>query len=324
VWLLNGEEDQDELDRRIAAVCQRFGISQVDLGGRLFVQSVRKHPLRVATMVKNIATPNPVVLDHMRTFIDKNHIDVFMVDPLVSFHGAAENDNGQMDVVIKEAFGGIAETTRSAGELFHHPGKPKPGAPETVVEDARGASAIINAVRCARVMNFMTTEFAKQHGIDEEHRRLHVQIANGKANAGPTGSARWIKLEVENLANGDSVACATNWKPTDPFSGVTTADMLRCRNVAQAGAYRADSQAKDWFGYAVAKVLGIDVTYDGYNDPKDVARIKEILSIWFKNKVLAKERRQDEGRKEREYVIPGPWKPEPPSPTHDPNEEPLS
>ena len=41
VWLLNGEEDQDELDRRVAAVCQRYRVTQTDLGGRLFVQSVR-------------------------------------------------------------------------------------------------------------------------------------------------------------------------------------------------------------------------------------------------------------------------------------------
>jgi hypothetical protein len=236
-----------------------------------------------------------------------------MIDPLVSFHSVPENDNTAMDVVIKEAFGGIAEATRSAGELFHHPGKPKPGAPETVVEDARGASAIINAVRCARVMNFMTTDVATKLGIAEEQRRLHIQIANGKANAGPTGSARWIKLEVEILANGDSVACSTNWKPPNPFLGITPADMMRCRNVVRGGAYRADSQAKNWVGYAVAETLGIDVTYGGKNDPQDVARIKEILRTWFKNNVLAKEMRQDECRRDREFVVPGTWKPEPKS-----------
>ena len=37
VWVCNGEEEQDELDRRVAAACQRYGISKADLGGRLFV-----------------------------------------------------------------------------------------------------------------------------------------------------------------------------------------------------------------------------------------------------------------------------------------------
>ena len=37
VGCLNAEEEQDELDRRTAAICQRYNVSQADLGGRLFV-----------------------------------------------------------------------------------------------------------------------------------------------------------------------------------------------------------------------------------------------------------------------------------------------
>jgi AAA domain len=50
VLCLNAEEDQDELDRRVAAVCQRYDVSRADLGGRLFVKSVRDEPLRLATL----------------------------------------------------------------------------------------------------------------------------------------------------------------------------------------------------------------------------------------------------------------------------------
>src|SRR5262245_16988420 len=56
VWVLNAEEDQDELDRRFAAVCQLYKVSQADLGGRLFVQSIRKNPWRLATVVKSVPT----------------------------------------------------------------------------------------------------------------------------------------------------------------------------------------------------------------------------------------------------------------------------
>ena len=50
VWALNGEEDQDELDRRLAAICQHYNITEADLGGRLFAQSVRDKPLRIASL----------------------------------------------------------------------------------------------------------------------------------------------------------------------------------------------------------------------------------------------------------------------------------
>jgi hypothetical protein len=44
VVYLNAEEDQDELDRRVAAICKRYGVTETDLGGRLVVKSVRCKP----------------------------------------------------------------------------------------------------------------------------------------------------------------------------------------------------------------------------------------------------------------------------------------
>jgi hypothetical protein len=313
VLMLNGEEEQDELDRRIAAVCQHFQISKADLGDRLFAISVRARPPKLATMVKGNPVVNTAAVEAITARMLADRIDVLMIDPLVSFHRVPENFNLEMDVVLKEACGAIAIATGAAVEVFHHIGKPKPGAAEASIDDARGASAIVAAVRSARVMNFMTPDVAAKLGIPEDQRKLHIQIVNGKANAGPTGRGKWIKLEVEHLPNGDAVACGTSWKPSDPFLGITTADMMRCRNVMQGAAYRLNSQAQDWVGYAIAEALGIDVTFDGDNDPKDVARLKEILRTWFKNKVLAKEPREDKHRNKRDFVIPGPWKPEPQS-----------
>jgi hypothetical protein len=172
VWICNGEEDQDELDRRVAAACQRYGIGKADLGGRLFVQSVRDDPLRIATLVNNRPVVDETVKNYMTDFISANAIDVFMIDPLVSFHGVMENDNNHMDVVVK-GYGAIANRTNSAGKLFHHPGKPRPGQAETTVEDSRGASAVIWAVRSARVFNFMTPEEAATL-LDETMNTLHA------------------------------------------------------------------------------------------------------------------------------------------------------
>jgi hypothetical protein len=93
---------------------------------------------------------------------------------------------------------------------------------------------------------------------------------------------------------------------TDPFLGVTTADARRCRNAVQGGAYRLSSQSRDWVGFFIADQLKINVAHGGRNDPKDLARIKQILGAWLQNGVLATEKRRDESRKERDFVIPGP------------------
>jgi hypothetical protein len=183
VWMLNGEEVQDEIDRRICAILQQHKMTVADLGRRLWARSVRDNPMRIARGAAIVSD----VVDQMVTFIRRNEIDVFMIDPLVSFHDVPENDNSAMDKVIKQGFGAVAGKTNSAGELFHQPGKPKPGQPETTVEDGRGASAILWAVRSARVLNFMTTAEANQFGVPEEERRRHIRISKGKANMGPVG-----------------------------------------------------------------------------------------------------------------------------------------
>src|SRR5262245_57900978 len=177
--------------RRVAAICQHYNITEAACGGRLFVQTVRDKPTRFAALVRNVPALDRDVLDQFEAEIREKRIDVFGIDPLISFHSLLENDNGHMDLLLKEGLGGVASRTDSAGEVFHHPGKPKPGQAETTVEDARGASAIVWAVRSARVLNFMTTEEATKLGIAEDDRRLHVRVANGKANAGPLGKASW-------------------------------------------------------------------------------------------------------------------------------------
>jgi len=307
VWGLNAEEDQDELDRRVAAICKLYNVTEADCGGRLFVQSVQEKPIRFAGLVKGVPALDRDALDQFEREIKKKKIDVFGLDPWVSFHSLNESDNGHMDLVLKDGLKAVASRTETAGEIFHHPGKPKPGQVENTVEDARGASAIIWAVRSARVLNFMIPVEATKLGIAEDDRRLHVRISNGKANMGPLGKASWFKLEVENLPNGDEIACASPWKPPDPFHGVSTANMHKCRTLARSGAYRADSRSPDWVGYMVAEVLKINISPGADNKPEELARIKQILKKWFKNKVLKTESREDENRHKREFVVPGPW-----------------
>jgi AAA domain len=305
VLCLNGEEDPDELDRRVAAICQRYDVIEADLGGRLFVKSIRDRPLRLATLVRGVPTLNRPALEALAALIERKKADVFMLDPWVSFHAVNESSNMDMDLVIKEGLGSIASKTKSAGEIFHHPGKPKPGQAETTVEDARGASAIIWAVRSARVFNFMAPDEAAKFGIAEDDRRRHIRINNGKANMGPLGKAEWVKIEVENLPNGDEVACSSRWSPPNPFDGVSTTDMATGAQLAATRALRADSRSPAWFGYALADLLHIPVSYGADNNPKDLARLNTIIKTWLKNKVLQIEARTDDTRRERKFVVPG-------------------
>ena len=323
VWILNGEEDQDELDRRVAATCLHYDVSTEDLGSRLFVQSVRDTPLRIAAVVNNRPTIDQSAKAYLTNAIKANtEVDVFIVDPLVSFHSVQENDNGHMDVVIKEGFGAVANQTNAACELLHHPGKPKPGQADTTVEDGRGASAVIWAVRSARVLNFMSEDEARKLGLGDEERRLHVRIANGKANMGPLGRAKWMRLQVQKLPNGDLVAVASPWSPPNPFDGITASDMELARRLAATGEYRQDSRSPKWIGYALAEHLQMSLSHHGDNEPKDMARLNSIIKTWMKNKVLDIEERKDADGKTRKFVVLGSF--EEPAPAHPEDDEAMN
>jgi RecA-family ATPase len=253
-------------------------------------------------MKSGVAVIDGVVVQQMIELIKRNKIDVFMVDPLVSFHSVRENDNSDMDLVIKQGFGAVASKTNCACEVYQHPGKPKPGQAETTVDDARGASAILWAVRSARVLNYMTPTDATEFGIPENECRRHIRISNGKANMGPVGNATWMKIEVEKLPNGDDVACVTSWKPPNAFDGITKADTEAAQKLAQGGAYRADAQADDWFGYALGEQLGLDPR----KNKADKAKLKAMIKKWRQTRVLDTELRKDENRKDKEFIVPGP------------------
>ncbi|SIO50095.1 hypothetical protein SAMN05443247_06631 [Bradyrhizobium erythrophlei] len=306
---LNGEEVQDELDRRVAAICQHFGIKPDDCGGRLWVRSTRDKPIRVAVRgPRGDAMVQGAVVTALTDWCNQRQIDAIGIDPLISFHAVREGDNGDMDLVCKEAFGAIAGKTRAV-DLVHHPRKLAPGESNATVDDARGASAVLAAVRLARVFNFMNTAEASQLGIAEDDRRLHVRIENGKNNPGPIGKAHWVCIEVENLANGDQVACSSSWTPPNPFDGVSVDDLKLVQKLVQTGAFRADSRSPDWLGWWMAEnlpMLNIKTRYrDQPRNKAEVARLNSILKIWLKNNALEIETRHDDKRRQRDFFVAG-------------------
>lgn len=309
VAYINGEENQDELDRRFAAICQRYELKPEDYQGRIWIISTRDNPLRLAIAGKG---GNGVIAEDVVSAIevwaDNNGLDALIFDPVVSFHRVRENDPGDMDLLYKEGFGRIAGKKRAV-DLAIHPRKPSAGSNITTIDDLRGTAAQEGAIRVARIFNFMTTAEADQLGIDEDTRRLHVRIDGGKNNPGPIAKARWVKIETENLPNGDTVAVATPWSPPNPFDGVTTNQMHECRKVAQGGAFRADAQSPDWFGYAVAKVLDIDISDENKkHNRKGRAKVSQVIKTWMKNEVFEIEEREDASRKKRKFVVLGKWR----------------
>ena len=162
-----------------------------------------------------------------------------------------ENDNNAIDIVAK-TWTMIADVTNTAIDLAHHTRKTY-GA-EVTVEDSRGASALLNAVRPARVINAMTEDEALKGGIADGRKR-YFKVTDGKNNlALPLDKLDWFRSESVFLGNGDpsdpsdkgdNVGVVTVWEWPDAMAGVSDVDIAKVKEAIRAGEWRKDPRARN-------------------------------------------------------------------------------
>jgi hypothetical protein len=84
---------------------------------------------------------------------------------------------------------------------------------EFSADDARGASAIRDAVRSMRILNHMSRPDAELAGIEAFNRVSYFRIDRGKGNyTPPARNATWCRFENVELANGDEVGVVVPWE----------------------------------------------------------------------------------------------------------------
>jgi hypothetical protein len=312
VWLWNLEDDREELSRIIQAACKHWSISAADLDGRLFVDSALDGAiLKLATSTGSagLVINRPLVAaltDEMKA----RGIDYLHVDPFVSSHAANESDNMEIDAIAKE-WALVAKNADAAVGVAHHVSKA--GAAEATALSARGAVALVNACRSVLTLNRMSEEEAKRWGIEEERRRRFFRVYDDKNNrAPPSDKSDWFTMasvslgnDVSQIAdNSDSMGVVVPWSPPDAFEGVTADHLLSVQRLVDGGTYRADAQAKDWVGKAVAEVFGLSAES---SVKADRARINSMLGTWFANGALIKVEGRDGKSNARTFVEVGTW-----------------
>jgi RecA-family ATPase len=210
IWYHNGEDPRDEINRRLAAICQHYKISQEELQGYLWTTSGTEFPLRVAKGYANLEI-NTVLVREISAAISENQIDVAIFDPLVTLHSVSEVDTGKMDAVVR-LFAGIADDNDCAIEIAHHVRKPAAGANNDYdVHDIRGVAAITDAVRAARVLNRMNEKDAEAAGCGETERLSRFRVDRAKGNYSPACAATWRQFVNVALVNGDEVGVVAPW-----------------------------------------------------------------------------------------------------------------
>ncbi|WP_198302209.1 AAA family ATPase [Bosea sp. AS-1] len=304
VWLWNGEDPADEMQRRMTAAIMHFGLNHKGLEQCLFMNSGRQTEIIVAREEKGgtkIAFP---IVEQVKAAIRRRKIDVLIVDPFVSSHRVSENDNGAIDMVAK-LWAKIADETNCSIELVHHVRKTMGG--EITVEDGRGASALLAAARSARVLNPMSDDQAAKAGV--QSRRGYFKMDNGKSNmAPPPDQSFWFQIVSVPLmngplgTNGDNVAVVAPWKWPAPEER-NDVDMYAIQEaISGAMNCRADNRSPEWAGNVIAEVMDIDVS-----DPGNRKIVAGLIEAWVKQGHLKEVIRPDERRRPKPFIEVGKW-----------------
>lgn len=205
VWYWCQEDDRDELHRRVGAAIQKFGADQRQLGGKLWLDSGVARPLLLAVRNSRGQISASKYVQPIVDFIRANKIDVLIVDPLVEFHEAEENNNVEMKRVI-EIFRQIAQESDCAVLVAVHTRKPSQassdghaGNPDSV----RGAGSQTNTFRVQYTLANMSESDRKRWRVPENERLDYVRLDDSKANLFKLGSIPGWYKRVSVALGGD-------------------------------------------------------------------------------------------------------------------------
>ena len=298
VWYWNGEDPMDELQRRIAAIAVHYCVPRTEIEGWFFLDTGRETKIIIAEQTRSGAVVARPIVEQVIETIEANRIGLMIIDPFIASHRVTENDTSAIEFVA-QTWAEIADVTGCAIELVHH--TRKTGGAEVTVEDGRGSSALLAKVRSARVLNTMSEADAAKAGV--ENRRFFFRVENGKSSMAPApDKADWYQTIGVDLGNGDNVSVVTRWTWPDAFDGVEASHLRAVQVAIAAGRWRESTQAKDWAGNAVARVMGLDAT-----NKASKAKIARLLKIWIANGMLTVQDGEDETRRVRKFVEVATW-----------------
>lgn len=287
VLLLSMEDDDAELQRRLAAARLHHEIAPDELRGWLFCSTPKG--IKLAGMKDGARAAGPLEA-MLRQVIQERQIDLLGLDPFVKLHALEENDNGAMDFVC-DLLVKLAIEFNIAVDVPHHTKKGQQTAGDA--DAGRGASAARDAGRLMYTLTRMNDGEGETFGIPAEERRLFVRLDSSKVNiAPPSGEATWFKLVGVRLENGtpdyphgDEVQTVVPWSPPRTWDGVTGAQLNAALDEIEAGM----SNGQRYSDAGPAKTRAAWPVVQRHCPGRTEPQCRQIVSTWVQNGVLFNE-----------------------------------
>jgi RecA/RadA recombinase len=290
VLVINSEEDDDELKRRLWAAADAMRVPSNMLDGLAFADQpetivVAKADSRTKTV---IATP---MLEQIVATIIAKQIDIVIVDPFAETFAGDENSNSELKWAAA-LWRKVARRTNAAVFLIHHTKKyahDMAGDPDA----GRGGGALAGVARIVATLFTMTEKEAQAFGFKEiNERHKYIRFDDAKANLSlVTFNARWFEKQSVRLPNGgdgeppDEVGVLAPWRAPDALSGLTEAEVKKILDEISEGV-KDDSGRPVGDPFSLQKSDRWAGTIVQRYRPCSDDQAKKILNIWIKNGFL--------------------------------------
>ena len=285
VWYLNLEDDEDELDRRVAAFRLVHNVAWDELEDWIFAHQGSERPVCMAKVDEDdgstIVFPDR---DEIIAGAHASEVGAIWVDPFIRSHKLDENSNPQMDAALA-AWTEVAQECQCAIGLVHHVRK----GPISGIEAARGAKAVTDASRVGLLLSAMTEDEAQALGIAAQQAHCFLRLDNAKANMAPAFEATWFEMVERNLGNatvvypnGDTVSTLVRWTKPSAWDALDNQSLQQVFNTLRTGpgdgeqfSLRRTGGNSRWAGNVLMKANNLSA-----------AQASAILKGWTDNGVL--------------------------------------
>jgi hypothetical protein len=306
VLIINVEEDEDELKRRLFAASEHMQVPSEQLGALHIAIETESIVVATADSKTKTVTRTPMLERIVATIIEGG-FDIVIVDPFAETFIGDENSNSELKWAAA-LWREVARRANAAVLLVHHTKKyahDMAGDPDA----GRGGGSLTGVARIVSTLFTMTEKEAEQLIPKQpvEDRFKYIRFDDAKANLTlMTFSARWFEKKTVTLPNAgeelppDEVGVLSPWSPPDPLEGLNTNTVNAIFDLISKGLLDEDGQEtgdlftinkrgrgnKRWAGHLIHQFVNCD----------DKAAQK-ILNRWVENKFLEEITAQTSNRK---------------------------
>jgi hypothetical protein len=309
VLVLCLEDDEEELHRRLLAICLHHNVDPAELKDWLFcraLQGVKLAELEGRGLkARKVAG---VLYTMLEDAIAERHYELVILDPFVKLHALAENDNSDMEFVCNL----LLTLARKFNVALDSPAHTHKGATAPGDSNARrGGSAQRDADRIDFTLTAMSQDEAKRFGIPPDDRDDYVRLDSAKVNMIRAVKAQWFHLVSVRLGNadetykdGDEVQAVERWEPTPvwadtdgkPFSSVALDAILEDIDAGMPDGRRYSDHPK-------AKERAAWLVVQRHCPNKPEAQCQEMIKQWVKTDVLVSKEYRSGKRRQPEMGL---------------------